>query len=50
MRQHQEVPFANGGAYCNPKVDDLFTRAASEPEEAKRVQMYQEIQRLLVDD
>lgn len=46
----RKVPFANGGAYCNPKVDDLFTRAASEPDEARRVQMYQEIQRIMVDD
>lgn len=46
----KKVPFANGGAYCNPTVDGLFTRAASEPDESKRVQMYQEIQRIIVDD
>lgn len=46
----KKVPFANGGAYCNPRVDDLFARAAAEPDESRRVQMYQEVQRILVDD
>jgi len=45
-----KVPFANGGAYCNPRVDDLFARAAAEPDEGRRIDMYKEIQRVISED
>ena len=45
-----KAPFANGGGYCNPKVDELFARAASTPDGSERVEMYREIQSTLVDD
>jgi peptide/nickel transport system substrate-binding protein len=42
------APFANGAGYCNKRVDALFEQAASEPDEAKRVKLYGEIQRMIV--
>lgn len=45
-----KAPFANGGGYCNPEVDGLFTQAASEPEGPKRVELYREIQRTIAED
>lgn len=46
----KKVPFGNGGAYCNARVDELFATAASEADEGRRIQMYNEVQRIIVDD
>lgn len=45
-----KAPFANGGGYCNPKVDELFQKAASEPDHDTRVEMYHEVQRIIAED
>jgi peptide/nickel transport system substrate-binding protein len=42
------VPFANGAGYCNERVDELFEQAASEPDESRRVELYGEIQQIIV--
>jgi len=44
------VPFTNGIGYRNPKVDDLLTRAASNPDRAKRAELYKEVSEVLCDD
>ena len=44
------VPFSNGAAYSNPKVDELLEAAAIEVDPAKRVEQWREIQQILVDD
>ncbi|WPB57318.1 ABC transporter substrate-binding protein [Xylophilus sp. GOD-11R] len=43
-------PFVNNEGYSNPKVDDLFNRASSEGDKAKRQALYSEVQRILVDE
>lgn len=45
-----KAPFANGGGYCNEEVDRLFEEAASETDHDKRVEMYQDIQRIIAGD
>ncbi len=44
------APFTNGSNYCNKRVDALFERAASEPDQAKRVELYAEVQKIIVRD
>lgn len=44
------VPFSNGAAYSNPKVDALLEAAAIEIDPEKRVAQWKEIQQILVDD
>ncbi len=46
----ERVDFANDAGYSNPKVDQLFARAASEVDQAKRGQLYKEIQAILARD
>jgi peptide/nickel transport system substrate-binding protein len=41
------IPFANGAAYSNPRVDELFTKAAATTEREGRAQAYGEIQQIL---
>jgi peptide/nickel transport system substrate-binding protein len=48
--QRQGVLFTNHSGYANPKVDDLFRRAASSVNEAERKAMYSEIQKIMVDE
>ncbi|MGI9255168.1 MAG: ABC transporter substrate-binding protein, partial [Thermomicrobiales bacterium] len=36
--------------YSNPELDGLITQASSEPDEAKRMEMYGKAQQLIVDD
>jgi peptide/nickel transport system substrate-binding protein len=48
--QRKGVPFTNEAGYNNPKVDDLFRRAASEIDDTKRKQLYSDVQKALVDD
>jgi peptide/nickel transport system substrate-binding protein len=40
----------NWWAYKNPQLDELLVQARSEPDRAKRVQLYHEIQKLIADD
>lgn len=40
----------NKGKYSNPKVDALLDQARVEPDSVKRVRLYQEAERLLVED
>ena len=40
----------NHGAYANTEVDRLVVEARSEPDIARRVQLYQEAERLIVED
>lgn len=49
------VMFSTGNAenfsgYSNPKVDELFKNAKTEKDEAKRGEMYKEIQQIIVED
>ncbi len=44
------VPFSNGSAYSNPKVDALLEAAAIEVDPQKRVEQWREIQGILVED
>ncbi|WP_320194470.1 ABC transporter substrate-binding protein [Agrobacterium rosae] len=44
------VPFSNGAAYSNPKVDALFEAAAVEINPEKRFAQWKEIQQILVED
>ncbi|SCB45178.1 ABC transporter substrate-binding protein [Rhizobium multihospitium] len=44
------VPFSNGSAYSNPKVDALLEVAAIEVDPQKRVEQWREIQKILVED
>ncbi len=48
--QRKGVLFTNHSGYTNPKVDELFRRAAVEIDEGKRKQLYSEAQKILVDD
>lgn len=55
-RNYQTSSIEKGSAwnnvegYSNPKVDELFTAGASEADPEKRRQMYEEVQRIIVDD
>ena len=42
------IPFANGAAYSNPRVDELFVQAASTLDRGQRATLYGEIQDILV--
>jgi len=44
------IPFSNGAAYSNPKIDELFLKAASTIDTAERAKVYAEIQEILVED
>jgi peptide/nickel transport system substrate-binding protein len=44
------VPFSNGSAYSNPKVDELLEAAAVELDPDKRVAQWKTIQQILVED
>ncbi len=41
------IPFSNGAGYVNPRIDELFARAATTVDEGARAAMYHEIQRIL---
>jgi oligopeptide transport system substrate-binding protein len=40
----------NSSQYCNPKFDEIFNQAATEPDPAKQIAQYIQAQRLAVDD
>jgi peptide/nickel transport system substrate-binding protein len=44
------VPFANQYGYANPAVDALIQKAVATIDEAERVKLYREFQRLVVQD
>ena len=44
------VPFTNGSKYSNPEVDRLLEAAAVEVDHAKRVELFNEFQRIVVED
>ncbi|MDO1583819.1 ABC transporter substrate-binding protein [Rhizobium oryzicola] len=44
------VPFSNGAAYSNPKVDALLEASAVEIDPKKRFEQWRDIQRVLVED
>lgn len=44
------VPYSNGSNYNNPEVDALFEAAAVEPDEARRIELFTEVQKLIIED
>ncbi|WP_027780021.1 ABC transporter substrate-binding protein [Paraburkholderia caledonica] len=44
------VPFTNGSHYSNPQIDQLFAQVAEETDEAKRKQLFSQIQQILERD
>lgn len=44
------VPFTNGSKYANPEVDRLLEAAAVEVDPAKRLELFNEFQRIVVED
>lgn len=48
--QRKGVLFTNHSGYANPKVDELFKRAAATANEAERKKMYSEVQKIMVDE
>lgn len=44
------VPFTNGSHYSNPQIDELFAQVAEATDEAKRKQLFSQIQRILERD
>jgi len=48
--QQKGVLFTNTAGYSNPEVDRLFAQAANEPDEAKRRELYHQVQKILADD
>jgi peptide/nickel transport system substrate-binding protein len=47
---HKGVPYTNTSGYANPKVDELFARAATATSDDDRKRDYSEVQKLLVED
>lgn len=43
-------PFTNPTGYSNPKVDDLFERAAMTPFRSERQKLYYEVQHIIAED
>jgi len=46
----QGTPYGNNGDYVNPKVDELFAKAAQATDEAAAAEAYAEVQKILVED
>ncbi len=44
------APFTNASGYRNPTVDELFSKAAAEPDQKVRAQLYREVQKILTQD
>ncbi|VVD32807.1 protein of unknown function [Paraburkholderia dioscoreae] len=44
------TPFTTGSHYSNPEIDQLFSQVAEETDEAKRKQLFSQIQRILERD
>jgi peptide/nickel transport system substrate-binding protein len=48
--QYKSDGTQNAGGYNNPRVDQLLEQGANEQDETKRKQIYDEIQKIVVDD
>ena len=48
--QISQAPFTNGAGYSNPEMDRLWDQSASEVDDSKRRQLFQQIQELAVRD
>ena len=46
----KQIPINNTAHYSNPEVDKLLAEAARETDHAKRIQLYSQIQKMIVDD
>jgi peptide/nickel transport system substrate-binding protein len=46
----QPVPSTNGAGYCNPDVDNLFTKGAEPAAPADRATYYSQVVNILADD
>lgn len=46
----RKVFLANANGYCNQRIDDLFSAATAETDEAKKQAAYDEIQKTLIED
>lgn len=46
----RKVFLANANGYCNQRVDELWAKTGQELNEAKKQELYSEIQRHLTDD
>jgi peptide/nickel transport system substrate-binding protein len=44
------APFTNASGYRNPTVDDLFAKAAANPDQKARAQLYHQAQKILTQD
>jgi peptide/nickel transport system substrate-binding protein len=44
------IPFSNGADYKNPQIDTLFNQAATTSDQAKRGDLYHQIQQILLTD
>jgi peptide/nickel transport system substrate-binding protein len=44
------ILFSNTAGYSNPEVDRLFEEAATSTSEAKRQELYSQVQKILVED
>ncbi|XAH24022.1 ABC transporter substrate-binding protein [Xylophilus sp. GW821-FHT01B05] len=44
------IPFANAAGYQNPAVDTLLAQAATEQDEARRVALFRQFQKIAMDD
>jgi peptide/nickel transport system substrate-binding protein len=44
------APFTNASGYRNPAVDELFSKAASNPDQKARAQLYYTVQKTLTQD
>jgi len=46
----RKAPFVNGSGYCNPAVDELFKRGATEVKATERAKHYYQAQEILAKD
>ncbi len=46
----QPIPFSNGAAYRNPRIDDLFDQAAQSLDLKERGRIYRQIQEIINRD
>ncbi|MBS7588513.1 ABC transporter substrate-binding protein [Ancylobacter defluvii] len=49
-RNIERLMARNASGYCNPQLDEIFDKASREGDEAKRVALYREVQKILVED
>ncbi|GAB4066683.1 ABC transporter substrate-binding protein [Ancylobacter sonchi] len=49
-RNIERLMARNASGYCNPSLDEIFDKAGREGDEAKRVELYRQAQKILVED